>query len=671
MAYIYDLEVYPNLFMGIFINLDPKYNAYINEYIACDIKGDLKGKIEALRHVDYKVFTVSENINESMALANWMVKKQLVGYNNHNYDDKILRFLVYYKEHLVDYSNSMLTLAIHNLSTTIITSSDYYNQSEVFEAVSKWGVFYSVDLMKTHYLDKKKISLKNVAIKLNWYRIQDLPIKPHEDIPEDKIQDIKDYCINDVLITRALWYAKIGDIKLRNSIKQEYKIDVLSSSRSSIADKILYKLYSEKAGYTDKKVYTNRTHIIFDNLIDPNIEFKSEHLKAFLIKLKSTVHNRYEKFEEGITINETNYQLGVGGLHSVDIAGEFKFEEGYVLRDCDVTSYYPQIIINRKACPAHLNPDILIPIVANLMAERIVSKVASRDKSLQEDERLRHDLKQYVFKIIINSLFGKLGTDGLWTCDHAAMYKVTLNGQLYLLELAERYEEVGIKVVSANTDGLLCKVPVDLMGEYEKISNEWCAKHRFNLEFDNYKLYVRRNVNSYMAITYDNKIKLKNDFVYDLENDPDHLIKGFRAKIIAYGLHEYYVNNTPVRDTVMACKNIYDFCKSQKVGDQFKTMLYYVDKETGLVCRKELQKTNRYFVSKNGGAILKEDGKGKKINVLKGTNITLLNDFFEVDDFSKYNVNYSYYIKQVNDIIYEIQGLTKKTIGRTGLTLFD
>lgn len=670
MAYVYDLEVYPNLFMGIFINLDSKYNAYINQYIECDIKGDIAGKIEALRNIDYKIFTISENINEFAALANWIEKKQIVGYNNHHYDDKILRFLVYYREHLTDYSNNMMTLAIHNLSNIII-SSNYYNENEIFQAVSKWGAFYSIDLMKTHYLDKKRISLKNVAIKLNWYRIQDLPIKPHEDIPDNKIQDIKDYCINDVLITRALWYAKIGDIKLRQVVKNEYKIDVLSSSRSSIADKILYKFYCDKAGYTDKKVYTNRVHVPFNNLIDPNIEFKSPELKRFLNKLKNTVHNRYEKFAETIKINNTSYQLGVGGLHSIDVAGEFRYKDDYTLRDCDVTSYYPQIIINLEVCPGHLNRNIFIPIIRNLITERVFSKLASNDKSLKEEERKKHGLKQFVFKIIINSIFGKLGTDGLWTCDHAAMYKVTLNGQLYLLELAEKYEEVGINVISANTDGLLCNVPDNLKEEYERISNEWCAKHRLNLEFDNYKIYIRRNVNSYLAMNYDNKIKLKNDFVYDLDNDPDHLIKAFGAKIIAKALVDYYTKNKPVRDSVLECKNIYDFCKSQKVGDQFKTMFYFIDKETGLVCKRELQKTNRYYVSKTGGSILKEDGKGRKINVLKGTNITLFNDYFEVDDFSKYNVNHSYYIKQVNDIIYEIQGLTKKTVGRTGLTLFD
>lgn len=674
--YVYDIEVYQNLFMAIFINLDSTYNSIIEEYIKADVEcansdEALFRKMEILHQLDYKIFIVNEHINESGALANWIANKTLIGYNNHNYDDKILRLFLYYRAQLCDYSNADINKMVYSLSNSIINESAYYSDNPVIETVSKWGGFYSIDLMRTHYLDKKKISLKNVAVKLNWYKIEDLPYRPNLLIDSDMLNTIKDYCINDVLITRDLWYKKIEDIKLRYTINEDYEVDVLSNSRSSIADKLLYKYYCASAGYTDKTNYTNRTFVAFENLIDPNISFKTPHMKEFLNNLKLKVHNRYEKFSDEVKINNTLYQLGVGGLHSVDTAGEFHSTDEYLLEDCDVTSYYPQIIINRLVYPAHLNASIFIPIIQNLIFERVECKVKSKDKSLSQIEHDKYKLKQFVLKIVINSIFGKLGTDKLWTCDHAAMYNVTLNGQLYLLELAEEYELNGITVVSANTDGLLCKIPKDLYSKYEEISNNWCKKHRFNLEFATYKDYYRRNVNSYLAIIVDNEIKVKNDFVYDLENDPDHLIKGFDSKIIPYALVEYYVNNTPVRDTVMNCKDIYWFCKSQKVGDQFNTMFYYVDKNTGLICTKKLQKTNRYYVSKTGGSIIKQDSKNRKINVLKGQNITLLNMYFNVDKFEDYNINYAYYINECNKIINELKGLTRKTIGKTGLTLFD
>lgn len=670
-AYVYDIETYPNLFMVIFINLDSKYNNYINDYINSDIRGDLSSKIDALHKIDYKVFIIHNNLNELNVLANFIENNFFIGYNNHNYDDKLLRFIYNYRLMLNNYSIEDINKAIYNLSNKIITEYTYYSTDPILQNVSKFGIFYSVDLMRTHYLDSKKISLKNVAIKLDWYRIQDLPIRPHQEIELYELQDIKDYCINDVLITRALWYAKISDIKLRQNIKEKYDLDVLSNSRSTIADKILYKLYSEDAGYVDKKIFTSRYLIKFEELIDSSISFTNGTLKEFLDSIKYKVFNISDNFDPEISINKTNYQLGVGGLHSIDIPGIFEKSNKFKYIDCDVTSYYPQIIINLNICPAHLNSNIFVPIIKYILDNRVKAKILSKDLTLDIKERESYELEQFVFKIVINSIFGKLGKDGLWLCDLAAMYKVTLNGQLYLLKLAEDLENIGVNIISANTDGLLSKVPIELEKQYYEICNNWQKQFSFNLEFTEYKKYLRRNVNSYMAICINGNIKVKGDFVYDLENDPDHLIKGFDAKIIPLALVKYFNENIPVDKTIKDYKDIYMFCKSQKVGDQFSTKFYYVDKETRLVCSKKLQKTNRYFVSKSGGSILKEDGKGRKINILKNTNVSLLNNFYNVENFFDYNIDYMYYVREVNKIINEIKGISVKTLGKTGLTLFD
>ena len=51
--------------------------------------------------------------------------------------------------------------------------------------------------------------------------------------------------------------------------------------------------------------------------------------------------------------------------------------------------------------------------------------------------------------------FGKYGDAFSTLFDPGAMLAVTLSGQLMLIDLIERLTEAGIRVISANTDGLV------------------------------------------------------------------------------------------------------------------------------------------------------------------------------------------------------------------------
>src|SRR5690606_30184845 len=95
------------------------------------------------------------------------------------------------------------------------------------------------------------------------------------------------------------------------------------------------------------------------------------------------------------------------------------------------------------------------------------------------------------FKIVANAgSFGKLGDEKWWMCDLLALYRVTVNGQLYLLMLIERLELEGITVWYANTDGVTAKVPKGKEEAYERICAEWQEELRMELEFDRYRKAV-------------------------------------------------------------------------------------------------------------------------------------------------------------------------------------
>lgn len=137
------------------------------------------------------------------------------------------------------------------------------------------------------------------------------------------------------------------------------------------------------------------------------------------------------------------------------------------------------------------------------------------------------------------------------------MYKVTINGQLFLLMLIERLEDAGIHVISANTDGIVTIVPKGLEETADNICHWWEKHLGLELEFTSYSKYITEGVNSYLTVKTDGKKKFKgrmNPKMY-LED----LSKGYNSPIVAKAVTEYFINGTPVMETLRNSKSILDF----------------------------------------------------------------------------------------------------------------
>ena len=272
----------------------------------------------------------------------------------------------------------------------------------------------------------------------------------------------------------------------------------------------------------------------------------------------------------------------------------------------------------------------------------------------------------------------KMGFEFGWLFDLKAMYEVTINGQLYLLKLIEMLSEVNIQVVSANTDGIVCKIHKHQLNDYERVCRNWCNWSKLELEFTDYIKYIRTTVNDYLALKNTGDViatsfftdedldedreltdedldkyikknsKTKGDFIDDIQLD-----KGYPTPIIAKCLHNYFLRGIAIDDTLYNSRDIYDFCLSQKTGNVFINEYHTI--KDGKLSIEILQKTIRYYVSRRGGVVIKKyKDSNKRISILAKHNVTLLNDFIEYDDFSKYDIKYNYYKSRIMDIINKI-----------------
>lgn len=684
-TYIYDVECYPNLFQVGFIPLDAPQQ-FIDMYIRADIAGDSNAKALFLKAMGWKSFIIYKDPtgntfkDDRRLIADFFEShKILYGYNSNEYDsimcDYLLHHMKFYNPKGIGKNGAHITQDLHDLSSSVI------RYGKGFRYTLTWYKYYrrpytNRDIQAILYLDKSFTGLKKIAINLRWYRLEELPISPYTILTWDQVIQIQDYNVNDLLITRELTRNQKDELLIRDSGSVEFKIDLTNKSRSSIGKALFIKYYSDITKIPVKEfidLRTNRYTIKVAPLLDPNIKFKTKQFQNLLDKVRaSTIYITSDKKKADwgftLTYNGTKYIIAKGGLHSKDDARIYDIVGNLdvIMRDADVASFYPRIILNLLISPAHLESYAFLAILDFVTTSRLKAKQQSQDKSLTQEERDSHKKKAEIYKIVINRIYGafKDAFDPLY--DPNCTYKTTINGQLYLMMLVERLELEGIHVISANTDGIVAKFDKCLEGTYNRICTEWEREFKFELEFTDYEKYVRFNVNEYLAIkkgftediTFEKVIS--NDFRKTREklikkyvkqkglfiSNPD-FTKGFINPVVSIALNDYYLFDDRILDTfkyVLEKPNgIYEFCITQKVDKKFDVQYHHIVK--GELVKDSLQQYNRFYVcSKASGNILKYNpDNGRYTSIVAKQNLKLLNVYKgqPIDD-----VNYSYYAQE-------------------------
>ena len=599
MIYIYDIECLNNFFCITFKCIETKE---LSTYTIFEEQNDLDRLYMFLRS----------------SKQNWFV-----GYNSYEYDDQILAYIYSIYDSVCFCTSEEVTKLLFDKSMEIINKKS----TRLIHIP-----FRRIDLMKVGNIMRK--SLKLIAVNLGWNKIQDLPINPEESVTKEQVPMIFEYNLNDVLITEELYYRLKDKISLRWEITDKFKINVVSESDSGMANRLLEKLYCEKTGILLgdlKKLRTPREIIHFENVIFEDIHFQSKELNDILEELYGMKYFKNQPFlKKNIKYNGIAYQLGVGGIHSNDGPDKFEATDEMDIVDADIASMYPKIIINHNLKPGHLTYDFL-NIYKDLTKRRIKAK---SEGNFNESDTL---------KITINSVFGKTLNDKHWLYDPLVGLRTTINGQLYILMLIEKLSLNNFKVISANTDGIITLVPKKDRELYDTLCQEWCNETSFELEFTEYKKYIRRDVNNYIALKKDNKTKEKGVFVIN-----SSLQQGINMPIVSKALYDYFIKDISVQTTILNCKDILEFAVAKKTDDKFINEYHRIyDGKQDIL---KLQKTIRYYMSTRGGALYKRDSTSDKlISYCTDSMVGLLNNLGN-PSLDKY-INYNYYIKECNKII--------------------
>jgi hypothetical protein len=673
-VYIYDYETFPNFFSAVFRNVASGED---------------------------QIFIIYNGQNDLDKLLDLLNTKGAVfiGFNNLDFDYQISHLLLSLKETL---STKELTKRIYNRAQEIINNED---KRKVL--IPKWNhKLTELDEYKImHYNNKaRRTSLKWISFSMRQKNIADLPFPHNTIIEDDMVDEIITYNINDVETTYLFFLVEIKNrLKLRSVISKKYGFNAMNSNDVDMGVQIFKKKIAKALELEERelsKLRTHREYVDVKECILPYISFTSKEFNGILeifknkrikhtkgafnntpltdlLPINSMFASHEYKFQQGVrktvklvkydkeqnckVLEKLNvirkgfqYDFGAGGIHGCIEPGVYNSDNEYIIKDVDVTSFYPFLSIQNNIYPEHLGP-AFCKVYKEIYAER-----ASYPKST-------HFSENYALKFALNGPFGKSNSEFSFLFDPKFTMSITINGQLSICMLAESLTDhlEDSTLLQVNTDGLTIKIKRKDEEKLTQLCKEWEEKTKLTLEYADYQTMVIRDVNNYIAQYTNGKFKHKGVF----EINPEWH-KNSSMRVVPIAIHNYYFNNVPVEETIrnhmstttyenivlgkpIKSHGIYDFCIGKKAVGGYRFEHHYVDNNFQLTKKDLGQKVIRYFIGKKGDYIVKTNGERKEdleSHPIKGRSykINLFNISYDKKD---YNIDYLYYQREANKII--------------------
>lgn len=308
-----------------------------------------------------------------------------------------------------------------------------------------------------------------------------------------------------------------------------------------------------------------------------------------------------------------------------------------IIRNFDVASYYPHLM---TIC-GYTSRNIPSPeVFENVLEQRMKAKAAG-DKATAN-----------ALKLVVNTTYGAMLNQYNDLFDPLMGRSVCITGQLFLLEMAQNlYQNVeDLVIVQLNTDGVMIEFYEDQYEEVLAIVNEWQSRTGFELEEDSVALIAQKDVNNYVEVQPNGSVKTKGGYLVRGIAPAGAFNINNNACIVATALKEYFVNGTPVEETINGCNDIFQFQLIAKAGAKYREAYHLVDGE-----QVPVQKVNRVYATKDEryGKLFKvkaENDATAKIEMLPEHCIIDNDNQLSIDDVDK-----TFYIemakKRINDFL--------------------
>lgn len=557
----WDIETYPNVFTASFI------------HAATGMK---------------LVFEISDRKNEQPQLIEFVFnlgrsKARGIGFNNLAFDYPVLHYVVNAPGCTLEqiYAKAQSQIKPEGQWPEIV-----WDRDQIFE---------QIDLYKINHFDNKarRTSLKSVEIGMRSEQVMDLPYEVGATLDDQQKDHLIVYNRDfDVHHTLRFYVRCLDKIHFREELTKQYGRNFMNHADTKIGkDIFVHEL--EKAG-VDCSGVTIRERIALTDVIPSYVKLETTEFTDIMNRMKSVVLTKKQQDEllttKGVfsdmvaTVDGIEYTFGLGGIHSGIPNCIYKSGDGFVMSARDVTSLYPSLAIKNRYFPEHLGP-VFCDVYEQLFFRRRDAKRAG-DKVVDA-----------TLKLALNGTFGNMGSRFSPFCDHKCLLSITITGQLSMAMLVEQLRKVPqMTIVQTNTDGLILHHPVQYLEHVDNVCQWWMDVTQLNLECEDIASVYQRDVNNYIQVGTDGKIKRKGAYEYNYQwhQDPSSMI-------VARAAQAALVRGEDIRTFITQHRDPFDFMLRAKVPRSARLVMRWP--EWG--AEQEMQNTTRVFISRNGGSLVK------------------------------------------------------------------
>ena len=670
--HIYDEECYPNIWTNML------YDPNTDEWFFFEVS-DRVNQIEefrnAMRHWKFKDFTH-------------------IGFNNIGYDYPVAHAII---------TDKTITCAadIFAVSKRII-DTDWNDRFE--NRIPEWHhVVNQIDLMLVHHFDNqaKSVKLKVLEFVMRMNDIEDLPFKPETFLTHDEMTILVEYQKHDVIATHKFYLESLKHLEFRAELSQTYDKNFMNMNDGKIGE-AYFVMGLDKAGVKTKNVNkTYRDSIIIDEIIFPYIRFDHPEFNKALAQMRTeTIYKTKGANHWSPVIDGFSYDIGLGGIHA-SVKGEtFREDDYFKIKDLDFASWYPHLSFNHNVYPLHLT-EAFCPVYKDLYLER--------------KKHAKKTLLNAALKLALNIPYGNSNSEHSIFYDPKFTMTITINGQLILCMLADQLIKIPeLRMIQCNTDGLTIRYPRKYEGQVLAIW-KWIEQVTdIELEGVDYSLMAIRDVNNYIAVAVPDEtgyVDIKRKGAYGYENLEWH--KDHGALVIQKAASAAILEGKNIREFIMNHDDIFDFFKVVKAskGTTLITqepVYWNGDLVTPKATTGTLQGVTRYYISNTGCKLIKRmpaftrkvggnidmvmmNYQGRKASgglnknlkvktihefnsacalgyrIKKGGSFTttalrdsgvdkdwLVTPINSINDETKYDVNYDYYIKETEKLVNKV-----------------
>lgn len=430
-----------------------------------------------------------------------------IGYNSRSYDQYILKGI------LLDFDPFEISKFI------IAEDRKGWEYSSAFNKIQ----FYVFDIMTSHH------GLKQLEGYMgNDIRETDVSFKTARKLTEAELRQVEQYCRHDVEQTMEVFLNRTDEFETQLSLLNAFKLPLsyIAKTKAQLAAIIL-------------EATRQRYHDEFQITLPDTLRLsKYQHIADWYNDTANRDYNKSLKTK----VAGVPHIFAWGGIHG---AIDNYQGEGLFL-NIDVASYYPALMIEY-----------------NFLSRSVVDPEKYRQV---RDERIRLKKEknpiQQPYKIVLNSTYGAMKDKYNALYDPLQANNVCVGGQLLLLDLIEKLEP-HCKIIQSNTDGVIIKLPNDDVDFIKSICAEWEERTRMVLEFETFERIFQKDVNNYIVIHADKTYKSKGAYVKKLDVLDNDL------PIVNKALIKYFIQGTPLKETITSCTNLMEFQKIVKVSRKY------------------------------------------------------------------------------------------------------